>query len=394
MEVDVEKETLLPSEATLNGTSNGREINSRDSEDMIREDTTYQPIPDDHAIEIEPNVESDLHSAEDQDIPGEPVKLIFAFIFLLFGLSASLLSLSMTHDRVPQYPPLPDIFLDNLPYQTWGLDASEIIIIISVWTSAVIVIFHKHRTIVARRICLLIGLHYLYRSFTFFVTVLPKPDESFHCAPQLNNTSVLVVLERFITLATGFGLTINGNYVYCGDYIYSGHTTMLISCYLIIQEYSPRRWFILHYTFFITSALGIIFLLLERGHYSVDCLIAYWITTRVWWMYHHMAYNEGIKAELRNSSERSSGSDSNYLKRAWWWHIFCYFERNVPHNLPHKFSWPLPKKVLESRPIQNMKRRFKSSATDSDLDQSRNNLLSTNPVIGYSTISSSTSQND
>ena len=56
MEVDVEKETLLPSEGRLNGTSDGREINSRDSEDMIREDTTYQPIPDDHAIEIEPNV--------------------------------------------------------------------------------------------------------------------------------------------------------------------------------------------------------------------------------------------------------------------------------------------------------------------------------------------------
>ena len=91
------------------------------------------------------------------------------------------------------------------------------------------------RTIVARRICLLVGLHYLYRSVTFFVTVLPKPDASFHCAPQLNNTSVLVVLERFVTLASGFGLTINGNYVYCGDYIYSGHTTMLVSCYLIIQ---------------------------------------------------------------------------------------------------------------------------------------------------------------
>ena len=56
MEVDVEKETLLPSEGTLNGTSDGRDINSRNSEDMIREDTTYHPIPDDHAIEIEPNV--------------------------------------------------------------------------------------------------------------------------------------------------------------------------------------------------------------------------------------------------------------------------------------------------------------------------------------------------
>ena len=96
-------------------------------------------------------------------------------------------------------------------------------------------IFNILRTIVARRICLLIGLHYLYRSFTFFVTVLPKPDENFHCEKQLNHTSVVVILERFVTLATGFGLTINGNYVFCGDYIYSGHSTMLISCYLIIQ---------------------------------------------------------------------------------------------------------------------------------------------------------------
>jgi len=396
MEADVEHEKLVPAGTASNDSSAEERMYSRNGEDMITQDTTYQIIPEEHSIEIESNEENELLPEDfDPDIPGEPVKLIFAFIFLIFGLCASVLSLAMTHDRVPQYPPLPDIFLDNFPYQTWGLPTSEYMIIISVWTSAVIVIFHKHRTIVARRICLLVGLHYLYRSVTFFVTVLPKPDASFNCAPQLNNTSVLVVLERFITLATGFGLTINGNYVYCGDYIYSGHTTMLVSCYLIIQEYSPKRWFVLHYTFFISSALGVIFLLLQRGHYSVDCIIAYWITTRVWWMYHHLANDEVIKAELRNmNSESRTISHNNYLKRAWWWHIFVYFERNVPHNLPHKFSWPLPKKVLDSGPFQNMKRRFNRAATNSELDESRNNLLSTNTVVGYSTIHNSTSQND
>ena len=82
---------------------------------------------------------------EDLDIPGEPFKLIIAVIFLICGLSASLLSLAMTHDRVPNVQPLPDIFLDMLPYQTWGLDASEIIIIISTWTAVILVAFHKHR---------------------------------------------------------------------------------------------------------------------------------------------------------------------------------------------------------------------------------------------------------
>ena len=112
-------------------------------------------------------------------------------------------------------------------------------------------------------------------------------------------------------------------------------------------------------------------------------------------MYHHLANDEVIKAELRNmNSESRTISHNNYLKRAWWWHIFVYFERNVPHNLPHKFSWPLPKKVLDSGPIQNMKRRFNRAATNSELDESRNNLLSTNTVVGYSTIHNSTSQND
>jgi len=67
------------------------------------------------------------------------------------------------------------------------------------------------------------------------VTVLPKPDENFVCAPKANHTTVLIVLERFLKLVAGGGLTINGNYVYCGDYIYSGHTMILVTCYLVVH---------------------------------------------------------------------------------------------------------------------------------------------------------------
>ena len=85
------------------------------------------------------------YEEEDEHIPGEPIKLLVAFIFLLLGLFASVISLAMTHDRVPDYKPLPDIFLNNLPYQPWGLAASEYIIVVSTWTAAIVVIFHKHR---------------------------------------------------------------------------------------------------------------------------------------------------------------------------------------------------------------------------------------------------------
>jgi hypothetical protein len=103
-----------------------------------------------------------------------------------------------------------------------------------------------------------------------------------------------------------------------------------------------------------------------------------------------------MKAELNsiNSSNISSINHNNYLRRAWWWYIFCYFERNVPHDLPHKFSWPVPKKIENSRPIQYIKRKFDRNAIDSSLDESRSNLLSSNNVTGYSTIHNSTAQND
>ena len=166
-----------------------------------------------------------------------------------------------------------------------------------------------------------------------------------------------------------------------------------------VLEYSPRKWFLLHYTFFCTSALGIFFLLLDRGHYSVDCIVAYWITTRCWWMFHTMANTEVMKAEINSNNNNFLGinnsNNSNYIKRAWWWHIFCYFERNVPHNLPHKFSLPIPKRMHDSRPIQYIKRKFNcDNDTNSVLEESRSNLLSSSTVIGYATIHNSTSQNE
>ena len=39
-----------------------------------------------------------------------------------------------------------------------------------------------------------------------------------------------------LKLLSGAGLSINEQHVYCGDYIYSGHTMTLVMTFLIIKE--------------------------------------------------------------------------------------------------------------------------------------------------------------
>ena len=78
--------------------------------------------------------------------------------------------------------------------------------------------------------------------------------------------------------------------------------------------------------------VGICSLVVARGHYSIDVLLAYFVTSRLWWIYHTMANNNNLKVS----------SEENILSRAWWFYIFWYFEQNVPSNLPRRFSLPVP----------------------------------------------------
>ena len=49
---------------------------------------------------------------------------------------------------------------------------------------------HCFRFVVLRRVFFIGGIHYYYRAITMYVTVLPKPDNNYPCAPQSNDTTV------------------------------------------------------------------------------------------------------------------------------------------------------------------------------------------------------------
>ncbi|KAF2355835.1 Sphingomyelin synthase-like domain [Trinorchestia longiramus] len=186
--------------------------------------------------------------------------------------------------------------------------------------------------IVFRRLFLILGVLYLYRSITIFVTVLPVANPNYYCSPKSNSTTPFMLLERGLRILSGFGMSINGKHTYCGDYVFSGHTMVLVLCYLVMAEYTSKRWWILHWLYGILGTVGVLMVLIARGHYTLDCILAYYITTRLWYIYHTIANNPNLK----------EAGPHNYFSRIWWFSVFRYFEGNVGGTVPRQYEWPLP----------------------------------------------------
>ena len=77
--------------------------------------------------------------------PKEVKKTLVGGAFVLLNFLATTVALSITHERVPRYEPLPDIILDFFRYQHWALTASEVLLSVQTVTAVLIIVFHKHR---------------------------------------------------------------------------------------------------------------------------------------------------------------------------------------------------------------------------------------------------------
>ena len=92
--------------------------------------------------------------------------------------------MTLAHDRVPDmktYPPLPDIVLDNIPLIPWAFELCEVCAVLLGLMWLFVLIFHKHRLILIRRMCALSGTIFLLRAFTMYVTSMSVPGVHLEC---------------------------------------------------------------------------------------------------------------------------------------------------------------------------------------------------------------------
>ncbi|GAU87370.1 hypothetical protein RvY_00235 [Ramazzottius varieornatus] len=310
--------------------------------DFENEPSTRNDTPESKLVSLNGGHSRQLSTSSTDDFrpsklyPEERLKTLLAFVFLATCLFCTTLALATVHDRRPEGPPLPDVIFSIVPQWDLGLAISEYLIMVCVYPVIAMAAFHRFRWILFRRIFTIVGILYLGRAVTMLVTAVPVANTNYFCAPKMNITGPTTILFRAWTLMTGFGLSVNGKHIFCGDYIYSGHTCMLVLCSLLYHEYLPRKgWLVkgLRAVFFTCAAMGVILVTISRGHYTVDVIIAYCVTTAVFHTYHTIAAYSVLKTNSQN----------NHLARLWFFRLLAYFEENVPEGkLPVRFNWPLP----------------------------------------------------
>uniref|UniRef100_UPI003AAD8CA1 phosphatidylcholine:ceramide cholinephosphotransferase 1-like n=1 Tax=Centroberyx gerrardi TaxID=166262 RepID=UPI003AAD8CA1 len=171
-----------------------------------------------------------------------------------------------------------------------------------------------------------------------YVTTLPVPGRHFTCAPKVSGDHVLQ-MRRVMQMIAGGGLTLTGSHHMCGDYLYSGHTVMLTLTQLFITEYCPSRLWWFQWVTWCLWAVGLFCILLAHDHYSIDVLVAYYVTTRLFWWYHTMANQQVLKQP----------GQSSLFSRVWWFRFFLYLESGVPGVVPPHYRLPFPWKQLLQR---------------------------------------------
>lgn len=110
----------------------------------------------------------------------EGLKFFVSFLYAFTSLIVTSIAMTVAHDRVPdmkKIPPLPDIFLDNIPTIPHAFEAAEACAVGLTLSFFCLILVHKHRFVIFRRYFSIIGTVFFLRALTMMSTTLSVPGE-------------------------------------------------------------------------------------------------------------------------------------------------------------------------------------------------------------------------
>ncbi|GFO38820.1 sphingomyelin synthase-related protein 1-like [Plakobranchus ocellatus] len=267
------------------------------------------------------------------DIPLELWKTVLSFIYVFAVFMLTAFVMVVVHDRVPEmekYPPLPDLFLDNMPYVPWAFDACELVGLTLGAMWFILLFFHKHRFVLMRRFFSLMGTIFLLRCVTMLITSLSVPGRHLQCSGKRYG-DWYTRLERTFEIWQGMGMSLQGVRS-CGDYMFSGHTSVITMLTFFITEYTPRKYYYAHIMSWCLNLFGIFFLLAAHEHYSIDVFVAFYLSSRLFMYYHTLAHNRALQA-------------ADARRTRIWFPLFAFFESKCEGRVPNTLEFPLRNQI-------------------------------------------------
>ena len=169
------------------------------------------------------------------------------------------------------------IFLSSTLFQL-----TEYLGLLQVSQLVLLLFLHRSKFIILRRLSFVTGTLYLYRSATTLVTSLPIPGHYITCKHKYDGSiSITTFIYNIFKVLLGGGTHISGSGTACGDYLFSGHTVILLVCTIFTVHYTKSLW---NYRFYKTwkylnitvTVVGVFGVILSHEHYTIDVVCAYY----------------------------------------------------------------------------------------------------------------------
>lgn len=204
------------------------------------------------------------------------------FVHELIGVSLETITLPGSHYFTK----------DHQSYQLNAIHIAEYIMLGLMYTTIAWALTQPWRWLALRRWFTIQGTLALLRSITVLVTNVP--DSRPYCHTETPGTTPYHELPWPQIWERTFQLATMGDMVTCGDMVYSGHTMLLVLCGMAWHSYYKViggifTVNIVKFFIWILILFSLFLIIATRLHYTLDVLLALYLTITIWGAYHRAA---------------------------------------------------------------------------------------------------------